>query len=309
MFSHDTEATGRPPTDRPIPTSGDEIVDDGPTIRGQRGHPGGLGARARGPVPDRDRRADARARPLRGDHPRGLRRLGLDLLTYIGIIEELAYGWMSLTGIVNTHTMVATLLMAHGNEEQRQRWLPDHGHRRAPGGPLPVRARRGQRHPQHLLPGHAGRRRVRRQRHQGVGDQRRAAGIVALAARTDEGISAFIVEKEPGPTLRGDLGQQERRQARLQGGRDGGDGLRRTTGSPPATSSARPGGAFPRSSACSRWAASTSPPGPSAWPGPPSTPRWTTPSSARPSASPSPSTRPSSSSWPTWPPGWRRRAS
>ncbi len=28
--------------------------------------------------------------------------LGLDLLTYIGIIEELAYGWMSLTGIVNT---------------------------------------------------------------------------------------------------------------------------------------------------------------------------------------------------------------
>ena len=30
--------------------------------------------------------------------------LGLDLLTYIGVIEELAYGWMSLTGIVNTHT-------------------------------------------------------------------------------------------------------------------------------------------------------------------------------------------------------------
>ena len=35
--------------------------------------------------------------------------LGLDLLTYIGVIEELAYGWMSLTGIVNTHTMAATL--------------------------------------------------------------------------------------------------------------------------------------------------------------------------------------------------------
>ena len=31
--------------------------------------------------------------------------LGLDLLTYIGVIEELAYGWMSLTGIINTHTM------------------------------------------------------------------------------------------------------------------------------------------------------------------------------------------------------------
>ncbi len=45
--------------------------------------------------------------------------LGLDLLTYIGVIEELAYGWMSLTGIVNTHTMAATLIMTHGNDEQR----------------------------------------------------------------------------------------------------------------------------------------------------------------------------------------------
>jgi alkylation response protein AidB-like acyl-CoA dehydrogenase len=34
--------------------------------------------------------------------------LGLDLLTYIGVIEELAYGWMSLSGIVNTHTIAAT---------------------------------------------------------------------------------------------------------------------------------------------------------------------------------------------------------
>src|ERR1700754_2510541 len=50
--------------------------------------------------------------------------LGLDLLTYIGVIEELAYGWMSLTGIVNTHTMAATLIMYHGSEEQKRRWLP-----------------------------------------------------------------------------------------------------------------------------------------------------------------------------------------
>src|SRR3984885_6009716 len=50
--------------------------------------------------------------------------LGLDLLTYIGVIEELAYGWMSLTGIINTHTMAATLIMAHGIEYQKQRWLP-----------------------------------------------------------------------------------------------------------------------------------------------------------------------------------------
>ena len=50
--------------------------------------------------------------------------LGLDLLTYIGVIEELSYGWMSLTGIVNTHTMAATLIMTHGTEEQQARWLP-----------------------------------------------------------------------------------------------------------------------------------------------------------------------------------------
>jgi alkylation response protein AidB-like acyl-CoA dehydrogenase len=50
--------------------------------------------------------------------------LGLDLLTYVGVIEELAYGWMSLTGIVNTHTIAATLILAHGNEDQKQRWLP-----------------------------------------------------------------------------------------------------------------------------------------------------------------------------------------
>ncbi|HEY2213627.1 MAG TPA: acyl-CoA dehydrogenase family protein, partial [Acidimicrobiales bacterium] len=50
--------------------------------------------------------------------------LGLDLLTYIGVIEELSYGWMSLTGIVNTHTMAAILILTHGSEEQKQRWLP-----------------------------------------------------------------------------------------------------------------------------------------------------------------------------------------
>ena len=50
--------------------------------------------------------------------------LGLDLLTYIGVVEELAYGWMSLSGIVNTHTIAAYLLVHHGSEEQKQRWLP-----------------------------------------------------------------------------------------------------------------------------------------------------------------------------------------
>src|SRR3954454_10952667 len=50
--------------------------------------------------------------------------LGLDLLTYIGVIEELAYGWMSLSGILNTHTMVATLINTFGTADQKGAWLP-----------------------------------------------------------------------------------------------------------------------------------------------------------------------------------------
>ena len=43
------------------------------------------------------------------------------------------------------------------------------------------------------------------------------AGIVALAARTPEGITCFIVEKEPGPAFEGISVSREHRQARLQG--------------------------------------------------------------------------------------------
>ncbi len=50
--------------------------------------------------------------------------LGLDLMTYVAIIEELAYGYMSLSGVINTHTMCATLLMYYGTEEQKNKWLP-----------------------------------------------------------------------------------------------------------------------------------------------------------------------------------------
>ena len=81
--------------------------------------------------------------------------LGLDLLTYIGVIEELAYGWMSLTGIVNTHTMAATLIMTHGTEDQKQRWLPAMASGERRGALIPVRARRRERHPQHLVSGSA----------------------------------------------------------------------------------------------------------------------------------------------------------
>jgi alkylation response protein AidB-like acyl-CoA dehydrogenase len=50
--------------------------------------------------------------------------LGESLLTYALVVEEIARGWMSVSGIVNTHFIVAYMLMRHGTEEQRQRYLP-----------------------------------------------------------------------------------------------------------------------------------------------------------------------------------------
>ncbi len=129
--------------------------------------------------------------------------LGLDLLTYVGVIEELARGWMSLTGVVNTHTMAATLLLEHGDDEQKQRWLPllASGQRR---GALSLSE-----------PDAGSDTRNISCRAQRDGDQYvvngtkswvtngERSGLVALAARTEEGISAFMVEKEPGPQFEG----------------------------------------------------------------------------------------------------------
>ena len=50
--------------------------------------------------------------------------LGESLLTYALVVEELARGWMSVSGIVNTHFIVAHLLAQHGTDEQRRRLLP-----------------------------------------------------------------------------------------------------------------------------------------------------------------------------------------
>ena len=50
--------------------------------------------------------------------------LGESLLTYALTVEEIARGWMSVSGIVNTHFIVAYLLMQHGTEEQKAHFLP-----------------------------------------------------------------------------------------------------------------------------------------------------------------------------------------
>jgi alkylation response protein AidB-like acyl-CoA dehydrogenase len=50
--------------------------------------------------------------------------LGESLLTYALVVEEIARGWMSVSGVINTHFIVAWMLMQHGTDEQKQRYLP-----------------------------------------------------------------------------------------------------------------------------------------------------------------------------------------
>src|SRR5438067_2980945 len=124
--------------------------------------------------------------------------LGLDTMTYARIIEELAAGWMSLTGIVNTHTIAATLIKNHGTDDQKQRLLP----RMATGewrGALSLSE-----------PDAGSDNRAIRCKANPDGDEYGIEGtktwatngqparVLALAAKTPEGITCFTVGKEPG---------------------------------------------------------------------------------------------------------------
>jgi alkylation response protein AidB-like acyl-CoA dehydrogenase len=50
--------------------------------------------------------------------------LGESLLTYALVVEEIARGWMSVSGVINTHFIVAYMLLQHGTDEQKQKYLP-----------------------------------------------------------------------------------------------------------------------------------------------------------------------------------------
>jgi butyryl-CoA dehydrogenase len=129
--------------------------------------------------------------------------LGLDIVTYARIIDEISYGWMSLTGILNTHTIAATLLRLHGTDEQQARLLPAMatGEKRGalslsePDAGSDTRALRCKATPdgdEYILDGTK----------MWVTNGERSS-VVALAARTPEGITCFMVEKEPGPSFGG----------------------------------------------------------------------------------------------------------
>jgi len=50
--------------------------------------------------------------------------LGLDLTTYAMVVEELSRGWISISGVINTHFIGTYLLLKFGTDEQKQKYLP-----------------------------------------------------------------------------------------------------------------------------------------------------------------------------------------
>jgi alkylation response protein AidB-like acyl-CoA dehydrogenase len=50
--------------------------------------------------------------------------LGLDLTTYVMVVEELSRGWISISGVINTHFIGSYLLLKYGSDEQKEKYLP-----------------------------------------------------------------------------------------------------------------------------------------------------------------------------------------
>ncbi len=134
--------------------------------------------------------------------------LGESLLTYALCVEEIARGWMSVSGVINTHFIVAYMLMQHGTEEQKRRYLP----RMATGE---VRGAFSMSEP--ALGSDVSAVKTKAVAVDGgyeITGQKMwltnggSANLVAVLARTDEGVeesasvykkmSTFLVEKEPG---------------------------------------------------------------------------------------------------------------
>lgn len=137
---------------------------------------------------------------------------GASAATYALLIEELAKGWMSLAGALNTHLLVAHMIAGDGTAEQRERFLPAmaRGERRAalcitePDAGTDVaaiRTRAVRDGDEYVVNG----------RKQFVTNAR-AAGIYAIVCKTDEaadpprrGVSLLLGEKGPGLEVARDI--------------------------------------------------------------------------------------------------------
>ena len=189
---------------------------------------------------------------------------------------------MSLSGIVNTHTIAAHLIVHHGTEEQKQRWLPRLATGELRGCLSLSEPDAGQRHAQHLVPGGARRRRVRRSTARRCGSRTASGPASSRSRRAPTRASrASSSRRSPGPTFGGITVSKNIGKLGYKGietvemvvrrpPRPGRRAARRRRAAASATSSAR-----------SRSAASTSRRAPSAWRAPRSTPRSRTRRSAR----------------------------
>jgi alkylation response protein AidB-like acyl-CoA dehydrogenase len=131
--------------------------------------------------------------------------LGLDLLTYVLIQIELSRGWMSLSGVLNTHFISAWMIKTFGTDEQKDHFLP----RMATGE---IRSAYSMTEPHAGSDVQAIRTRAVRDGDEWVitGQKMWAtnalrAGMMTLLAVTDptaeprhRGMTAFVLEKEPG---------------------------------------------------------------------------------------------------------------
>ena len=50
--------------------------------------------------------------------------IGLDHTTYALVVEELARGWASMPGLINSHLIMAYMVREFGTETQKRKWLP-----------------------------------------------------------------------------------------------------------------------------------------------------------------------------------------
>ena len=131
--------------------------------------------------------------------------IGESLLTYALVVEELSRGWMSISGIINTHFIVAYLLTQYGTDEQKRSLLP----RMATGE---VRGAFSMSEPEAGSDVAAIRTRAERSGDNFVLNGQKMwltngaySGVVAVLAKTETGtdsvhgsMTTFLVEKEPG---------------------------------------------------------------------------------------------------------------
>ena len=130
--------------------------------------------------------------------------LGLDISTYARIIEELSRGWMSLSGILNTHKIAATMIVRYGTDEQKERFLPrmvDGSYRAAfslsePDSGSDAGALRCKAAPdgdEWIINGTK----------MWVTNGTRSSIVMLLARTPDDRVTCFIVEKDPGDRFEG----------------------------------------------------------------------------------------------------------